>query len=77
MTAIRKIEALVAQREVRDLLIAHSYRETHPIVKRGIDDFVVSKARFWISDCDVADFTTPSFDQRHNKAIRCERFCLR
>lgn len=33
VTAVRKIEALVAQRKIGDLLIAHRNRESHPVVK--------------------------------------------
>jgi len=33
VTAVRKVEAFVAEREIRDLLIAHRAGKTHPIAK--------------------------------------------
>ncbi len=40
VSAVGQVEALVAEREVGDLLVAQRHRQPGPVVERGIDDLV-------------------------------------
>ena len=40
VAAVGEVEALVAEREIGDLLVPHGHREAEPVVERRIDDFV-------------------------------------
>src|SRR5262252_5752074 len=53
--AVREIEALVAEREVGDLLVAQRELEAAPVVEGGIDDLVAREAPVPIRDRHVAD----------------------
>src|SRR5690349_5384470 len=61
MTAVGQVKTLVAQRKVRNLLIAHDIGQTRPIMKGGINYFVAGESALRIGDGNVTDFTTPSF----------------
>src|SRR6266446_10744824 len=40
VSAVREVEALVAEGEIRDRLVAHGHREPHPVVERRVHDLV-------------------------------------
>src|SRR5688572_873829 len=73
VSAVRQVEALVAEREVRDLLIAERHREAGPVVERGIDDLVRRELSILAGDRHVADLAAPSFDERYAESIRRHR----
>ena len=77
MAAIGKVEALIAQREVGDLLVAHRHCQPHPVMEGRIDDFVATEFPLFIGDRDVTNLAAPTFDQRHNYRVRRERFRFR
>ena len=70
MPAVGKIETLVAQRKIGNLLIAHGHGQPKPVVKRGIHDFVVRKAAVGIGHRDVADGAAPAFHERDHDLVR-------
>src|SRR5579875_2900679 len=63
MAAIRQIEALVAQREIGNLLVAQRHGQTWPVVKRRVHDFVTREFSCRIGQCHVADFAAPTFHE--------------
>src|SRR5258708_36520477 len=44
VATIREVEALIAQREVGNLLPAQCHREARPVVERRVDDLVSGEA---------------------------------
>src|SRR6266446_2523948 len=64
VTAVREIEALVAEWKVGDLLVAQRHLQTSPVVKGRIDDLVAREASLVVCDGGVADLAAPSFDER-------------
>src|SRR5262249_7273741 len=72
MSAIRQVEALVAQREIGYLLIAQRQSQAGPIEERRINDFVAGEPAVRIRHGHVADLPSPAFDERHNKVIRLQ-----
>src|SRR5262249_2546536 len=73
MAAVGEVEALVAEREVRDLLSAQRDRESHPVVKRGIDHLVARQAPARIGDRDVTHLAAPPLDEGHGDRLGRER----
>ena len=70
VTAVRQVEALVAQREVRDLLISQRQRQTHPVVEGGIDDLVAGETPLAIRQCNMADLAAPALDEADDEDDR-------
>src|SRR5712692_1724412 len=69
VAAVGEVEALVAEREVRDLLVAQRHLQTDPVVKRRIDNLVICEAALFVGDGHVADLAAPALDQRDAKEI--------
>src|SRR5207247_3027469 len=63
MPTVRQVEALVAEREVGDLLTAQGHGEPHPIVEGGIDDLVAREMPLVVRRCDMADLSAPALDE--------------
>src|ERR1051326_2544171 len=62
---VGKVEALVAEGKVRDLVAAHGEGERVPVAERGIGDLVAPYAPPVIGDGDVGDLTAPALLERH------------
>ncbi len=62
--AIGKIEALVAEREIGNLLSPECHCQPLPVVKRGVDDLVPGKLTRLVGDGDVTDLAAPPLGQR-------------
>src|SRR5229473_5124009 len=77
VTAIREVEALVAEREVGDLLIAQGHRQAGPVVERGVDDLVNGEAALRVGHGHVADLAAPALDQRDAEEVRPRRPAVR
>jgi hypothetical protein len=74
MPRMGQIEALIAQREIRDSVFADSQSDASPIVKRGIFDEYLRKVAVSIRYHDVGYFAAMAFDKRDSKYIFCELF---
>src|SRR6266545_1996092 len=72
MSTVREIEALVAERKIRDLLIPERHRQAHPVVKGGVRDLVAREASARVGHGNVADLASPALDQRNGEAPRSE-----
>src|SRR6266498_4322621 len=73
MSAVRKVEALIAERKIGDLAAAQRERETHPVVERRVGDLVAREAPGFVGEGDVADLATPPFGERGDDCIRPQR----
>ena len=73
MSAIRQIEALVAEREIGNLLVAEAVGQGGPVVEGGVDDLVARESALSVRDRDVADLAAPAFVQGQRQAVRRER----
>src|SRR5260370_22446848 len=67
--AVGEVEALVAEREVGDLLVAQRQREAGPVVEGGIDDLVGREAALTVGDAHVADLAAPALDERNAEEV--------
>src|SRR5678815_6177594 len=76
MARIREVEALVAQRKIRDEVARHRAGERRPVVKRRVDDFVTSNAAVGVRHCDVRDLAAPSLLERDDELRWLERATL-
>src|SRR5262245_56250322 len=76
MPTVGEIKALVAQRKIRDLLISHGHRQTHPIVKTRIDNLVARETALVIGQHYVTNLATPTFNQSRHQVIRFDRTTL-
>src|SRR5450830_69326 len=70
VAAIGEVEALVAQREIRDLAAPHREGDPQPVVEGRIGDLVAREAAGRVRHRDVADFPAPAFRERHNERVR-------
>src|SRR5438046_648080 len=70
---VRKVEAFVAKREVRNLLVAERQRQTAPIVKGRIHDLVPGKLPVGVRQGYLADLSAPAFDEGHGDVLRLQR----
>src|SRR5665647_1812552 len=61
VAAIGEVEALVAQREIRDLAAPHREGDPQPVVEGRIGDLVAREAAGRVRHRDVADFPAPRF----------------
>src|SRR5512133_2098081 len=64
VSAVGEVEALVAEREVGDLLAAERQREPGPVVERGVHHLVAAQLPGGVGDRHVADRAAPPLDQR-------------
>jgi len=67
MPGIRQVKALVAEREVRDLVTRHCGGDRAPVVKGWVHHFVSSHATGCIGHDYVRDLTPPPFLQGDHK----------
>ena len=72
MAAIGKVETLVAQGEIGDLLAAEGHAQAGPVVERGIDDLVAGEPPLSVGQGHVADLAPPAFNQRHREMLGLE-----
>src|SRR5271165_2765842 len=72
--AIGKIEALVADRKIRDGLAAQRQCEADPVVKRGVDDLVAPKTTRGVCERHMAHLPAPTLDHRHGQGVRGRRW---
>src|SRR5213593_923914 len=70
MATVRQVEALVAERKVRDLLPAERDREAHPVVEGRIHDLVARQAPATVGHGHVTDLSAPSFDEPDHQPVR-------
>src|SRR6266853_418750 len=70
VTRVREIEALVAERKIGDLPVAHDHREREPVVERRVDDLVPGEMARIIRDGPMRDLSAPSLDQRGDASVR-------
>src|SRR6516164_4424147 len=73
MAAVRQIEALVAEVEIRYLLVAQGQGQSAPVVERGVHDLVACKPAVSVGQGDVADFPAPAFHERDDAVVGFER----
>src|ERR1035441_7570785 len=73
VAAIGQVEALVAERKIRDLAIPQRERESEPVVERRVDDLVAGKASGRVRHRDVADLPAPAFRERDDERVRPHR----
>src|SRR5258708_21074112 len=73
VTAVREIEALVAERKVGDLLVAQRHLHGEPVVERRIDDLVRREAAALGGQRHVADLAAPTLDERGAEETRPRR----
>src|ERR1035438_10881951 len=68
--AIREVEALIADREIRDRLAAHRQCKADPVVERGVYDLVAPETTRGVGERHMAHLSAPAFNQRHSQAVR-------
>src|SRR5512138_2317911 len=68
--AVGKVEALVAQGEVGDLLVAERHGEPLPVVEGGVGHLVPGEAAPVVGDGHVADLSAPPLGERHGDPPR-------
>src|SRR5438105_3411902 len=61
MTSVGKVETLVAQREVRDLISRHRYGKRGPVPKGRINDLVPANAALIVAQQHVRNLAAPPF----------------
>src|SRR5437868_3415914 len=69
MSAVGQVEALVAEREVGNRLVAQGDRQAEPVMEGRIDDLVALEAAGGVGKGDVADCAAPALDERHRQMI--------
>ena len=69
MPAVRQVEALVAQGEIRNLLVSQRKGQARPVVERRIDDFVSFKFSVGVGQRDVTQLPAPALDHRDRKLV--------
>src|SRR5258708_13654158 len=72
--AVRKIEALVAQWKIRDLLPAKGHRQSLPVVEGRVDDLVSRELARRVGKPDMANLPSPPLDERYANPMRRELF---
>ena len=72
-SAVGEVEALVAERKVRDGLRAHRQREAGPVVERRVHDLVAAEAPGAVGQRDVADLAAPALRPAPPPACRGAR----
>src|SRR2546428_6878866 len=73
MSAIGEIETLIAQGEVRDLLVAQRQGQADPVMEGRVNDFVMSKSSLWVGQRCMTDFAAPAFHERNDQIICRQR----
>src|SRR5258708_39201554 len=73
MAAVRKVEALIAERKVGDLAAAQGEGQAEPVVKGGIGDLVTRQTSGTVSDGHVADLPPPPLGQRDDDGVGLQR----
>ena len=63
MSAIREVEAFVAEWEIGDLLAAQRIGEPEPVVKGRINNLVTRKPPPIVRQSHMTDFASPAFDK--------------
>src|SRR5579859_4918403 len=76
VSAVREIEALVAEWKIGNLLVSEGHGEPRPVVHRRVHDLVGRESAVVARHRDVADLAAPAFHERRADAIRPERFAL-
>ena len=64
VSAVGQVETLVAEWKIGYLLVAQRHRQSHPVVKRRVDNFVTQKFSDAVGNGYVANFASPAFGQR-------------
>src|SRR5262245_16164416 len=67
---VGEVEALVAQGEIRDLLLAQRERESEPVVEGRIDRLVATETPARIGEDHVTDLAAPALDKRDHCVLR-------
>ena len=73
VSAVREVEALVAEREIGDLLVSQGHRQPGPVVERGVDDLVAREPALAVGQGHVADLAAPAFHERNHQVIGLQR----
>src|SRR6266540_259201 len=73
MPGVRQVEALVAEREVGDLVPRHRQPQRRPVVKGGIGHLVPADAAVRVGRHDVHDLAAPPFHHRDRQFVRAQR----
>ena len=63
MATIRQIKTFVAKREIGYLLISHCHRQSHPVMKRRVNDFIMRQTAVRACQTNVTYLTSPALDQ--------------
>src|SRR5258708_18785651 len=67
MASVGKVEALVAEGKIGDLIAGHRKRQGGPIVERRVRHLVSADSALIVGDDGVSNLAAPSFLHRHHE----------
>ena len=73
VATVRKIEALVAEREIRNLLVPQRHCQPHPVVERGIDDLKLRELAAGVGQGHMGNLAAPAFDELNGQMVGFQR----
>ena len=69
MSAVRKVETLVADWEIGNLVVADGKGKAKPVVERRVFNLVMQQVALCVGDCAVANLAAPAFNKRYHKRV--------